>query len=109
MPSRSDAVEGRLDLAREPLQRLVVERCGAVDVDVVEAELEIGRPPVDDELGRAEQALGASPVREPVPFSPRVRDLLRLRLRVADDRAPALQGSLDLRLVAADLIAPAAQ
>ena len=37
-------LEHRLDLGGEPLERLVVERRRAVDVDVLEAEVEVRRP-----------------------------------------------------------------
>ena len=92
----------------EALERLVVERCRAVDVDVIEAEVEVGRPLLGDQLGRAERAVaGAAPAA--VALLHRGGDLPRLLLGVADDRHAALDGALDLRLVAADLVAPAAE
>src|SRR6478752_6266995 len=49
----SATLEQGPDLLGQALERLVVEGSGAVDIDVVEAEVEVRRPVLGDQLGRA--------------------------------------------------------
>ena len=104
--ARSELLEPRPDLRREPRHRLLVIVRGDAHDQVPVAERDLGGDLLDDIVDRAHRLVVPVPG-DPVAVERRVEQALRLCPIVADEHRPDAGRALDLGRVAADGLAVA--